>query len=405
MRKTVLAFLSIAGCSAFAATPVNQTGFESPFNIGNVNSQQSWFSELATPANDFKIQSTRVRTGTKALTFDLKATTGVGASTTYKITKEGATSDMYVGSVWLYVGTDTRSGAVNRGEFGIEILGDEFELFPGFELYNLGGGIFVTADGKVIIDGAERRTSTLVNSYRDGWMRLEFITKMGNQTGFLRGNLDGVDAGINLTARISNIYAVDLYASNLISGSGQRGTNQGFFDDFSVIRYESGDQYVAGRTILLNNINEAYPGPQAEKSVKVTLVPVGGGTPVEQTGTMDGDGYFTVDFAGAASSTADYEVFVKPRGFLQTRVPGTVKVSEVFQRVSPTIHINGDINDDNAVDLLDYFDLSDSYNLALGDNGYNDAADLNGDLSVDLLDYFILSDSYNLVGDEPSAGM
>jgi hypothetical protein len=402
MRITVLAILSIGACNAFAATPVNQTGFESPFSIGNMNTQQSWLSELVTPANDFKIQSTRVRTGTKALGFDLKSTTGVGASTTYRITKEEATSDMYVASVWLYMATDTRSGAVNRGEFGIEILGDEFELFPGFEIYNLGGGIFVTADGKVFVDGAERRTSTIVNSYRDGWMRMEFITKMGNQTGFLRGNIDGVDAGINLTARISNLYAVDLYASNLISGSGQRGTNQGFFDDFSVVRYGSGEQVLAGKTTLLNNINEAYPGPKNEKSVKVTLAPINGGAPIEQTGIMDADGYFTVDFAGAASSTANYEVLVKPRGFLQTRVPGTMKLSEVFQRVNPTIHINGDINDDNAVDLLDYFDLSDSYNLALGDNGFNDAADLNGDLSVDLLDYFILSDSYNLFGDEPT---
>lgn len=67
----------------------------------------------------------------------------------------------------------------------------------------------------------------------------------------------------------------------------------------------------------------------------------------------------------------------------------------------PTLTLlGGDSNNDNSVDLLDYFDLSDSYNLVLGDSGYNPQADFNGDDSVDLLDYFILSDNYNLVGDD-----
>jgi uncharacterized protein YuzB (UPF0349 family) len=68
--------------------------------------------------------------------------------------------------------------------------------------------------------------------------------------------------------------------------------------------------------------------------------------------------------------------------------------------VGTDIVLNGDATtDDNSVDLLDYFALSDSYNLVLGDAGFNSMADLNGDESVDLLDYFILSDNYNLTGD------
>jgi hypothetical protein len=67
----------------------------------------------------------------------------------------------------------------------------------------------------------------------------------------------------------------------------------------------------------------------------------------------------------------------------------------------PTLTLlGGDSNNDNSVDLLDYFELSDSYNLVLGDSGYNAQADFNGDDSVDLLDYFILSDNYNQSGDE-----
>jgi hypothetical protein len=64
--------------------------------------------------------------------------------------------------------------------------------------------------------------------------------------------------------------------------------------------------------------------------------------------------------------------------------------------------INGDANKDNSVDLLDYFALSDSYNIAEVDENpaFNGNADFNKDGSVDLLDYFILSDGYNAFGDE-----
>ena len=75
---------------------------------------------------------------------------------------------------------------------------------------------------------------------------------------------------------------------------------------------------------------------------------------------------------------------------------------------------NGDANFDNAVDLLDYFDLSDAYNKTIDDTDWFDVPvpanpvgpgnlapfmnDTNRDDSVDLLDYFILSDNYNEVG-------
>jgi hypothetical protein len=60
--------------------------------------------------------------------------------------------------------------------------------------------------------------------------------------------------------------------------------------------------------------------------------------------------------------------------------------------------VGGDANGDDSVDLLDYFALSDSYNLSTGDAGFDAGADFNRDGSVDLLDYFILSDSYNVSG-------
>lgn len=59
---------------------------------------------------------------------------------------------------------------------------------------------------------------------------------------------------------------------------------------------------------------------------------------------------------------------------------------------------NGDINQDNTVDLLDYFVLSDAYLKPVETDGPTRYADLNRDSGVDLLDYFILSAGYGKVG-------
>lgn len=105
------------------------------------------------------------------------------------------------------------------------------------------------------------------------------------------------------------------------------------------------------------------------------------------------DGSFSV----IAPSQALYEVAVKPSHWLRKRVVVDVTSGEASGvQISLT---NGDCNNDNSVDLLDYFVLSDSYNLSSSDVGFASNADLNGDLSVDLLDYFILSDNYLLEGD------
>ena len=85
--------------------------------------------------------------------------------------------------------------------------------------------------------------------------------------------------------------------------------------------------------------------------------------------------------------------------------------------VNVDLNDNGDANFDNAVDLLDFFDLSDAYNKTIDDTDWFDVPvpanpvgpgnlapfmnDTNRDDSVDLLDYFILSDNYNEVGADP----
>lgn len=102
-------------------------------------------------------------------------------------------------------------------------------------------------------------------------------------------------------------------------------------------------------------------------------------------------------FAMTTGERGNLEVILKPRtGLSKVISVGAFDQNGLLnQNLS---FVNGDINGDDSVDLLDYFDLSDSYNTSQGDPTFLEFADLNGDLSIDLLDYFILSDSYNLTG-------
>jgi hypothetical protein len=113
--------------------------------------------------------------------------------------------------------------------------------------------------------------------------------------------------------------------------------------------------------------------------------------------TLNGSGVFTVD-PDVVDTASQYTILVKPQSHWLWKRTGAITLSTTGTSVNITLK-NGDINQDNSVDLLDYFRLSDSYNLASGDAGYDAEADLNGDSSVDLLDYFILSDNYNVSGD------
>ncbi|MBX7134131.1 MAG: hypothetical protein K1X67_15770 [Fimbriimonadaceae bacterium] len=61
--------------------------------------------------------------------------------------------------------------------------------------------------------------------------------------------------------------------------------------------------------------------------------------------------------------------------------------------------IAADCNNDNAVDIADYAIISGSYNLGLGDAGYDPNSDVNGDDACDIADYAILSSNYGLSGD------
>ncbi|HRI44024.1 MAG TPA: dockerin type I domain-containing protein [Fimbriimonadaceae bacterium] len=60
---------------------------------------------------------------------------------------------------------------------------------------------------------------------------------------------------------------------------------------------------------------------------------------------------------------------------------------------------NGDINDDNEIDIGDYSLLSIAFGSTPVDPNWNAEADLNGDDEVDIGDFAILSNNFGMVGD------
>jgi len=60
----------------------------------------------------------------------------------------------------------------------------------------------------------------------------------------------------------------------------------------------------------------------------------------------------------------------------------------------------GDVNNDDAVDLLDFSSLRATFGKCAGDPGYDARADLNGDGCIDLLDFSLLRTNFGKIGPE-----
>jgi len=78
----------------------------------------------------------------------------------------------------------------------------------------------------------------------------------------------------------------------------------------------------------------------------------------------------------------------KTTGYAEISV---TKTSGVFTATGAII---GDINLDRKVDYIDFGMLGASYDLSLGDVGYNSAVDLNGDDKIDYIDFGMLGAHY-----------
>lgn len=149
---------------------------------------------------------------------------------------------------------------------------------------------------------------------------------------------------------------------------------------------------------ITGHINLSYWGAATTgKPIQWEVRAVGGSTVLESgTTTLDASSNYSFT---TFQRNGNFDIYLKGALWLKKRVGNTAIGLSGATGVNATL-INGDCNNDNAVDASDYFILSDAYDSFSGDPSWDPRADLNGDLAVDSSDYFILSDSYDFFGDD-----
>lgn len=148
------------------------------------------------------------------------------------------------------------------------------------------------------------------------------------------------------------------------------------------------------RTTVNQSVDLLNHVAAATQPVTVELRNVGSTTPIVTFNpTLSGGQYSAlVDIAPGT-----YDVAVKGATWLRQVAGSTVFGSATVNAAAVTL-TNGDVNNDNIVDIADYVLLSNAFSATPSDGNWLAGADLNGDLIVDIADYVILASSFSLTG-------
>jgi hypothetical protein len=179
----------------------------------------------------------------------------------------------------------------------------------------------------------------------------------------------------------------------LQNNSGSNDRLSVIYDNFSIsgAKVSPGPTSIAGKVELLD-----FGGDYSAQKVDFELVSTSGGESITVSGvplTASGE------FAFAAAGLGDYRVFTKGSHFLRGIQPSTLALNGMSQTLPPISLVNGDVDGDNAVTVLDYNLLSAAFDSAAGDSNWDPNADLDGDGAVTVFDYNILSGNFDLSGE------
>ncbi|MBC7947533.1 MAG: DUF4082 domain-containing protein [Chitinophagaceae bacterium] len=177
-----------------------------------------------------------------------------------------------------------------------------------------------------------------------------------------------------------------------------KGMDYAFFDASVSATYTSTYGPVTTSTLIGQVALQGRPvAPNARWviPVKVELYATGSPTPIAVFNTnTNNSGQFVV--TGIPIGT--YNIRVKSPHTL-----ARIKLNQTIVTGGNSIDfgtlLEGDANDDNEVDLLDFGALLLSYNLVVGPPPYDARADFNADDEVDLLDFGLLLLNYNMAGE------
>ncbi len=119
------------------------------------------------------------------------------------------------------------------------------------------------------------------------------------------------------------------------------------------------------------------------------------------TPTTDNSG----DFVLAGVFPGTYDIAVKNSHTLQNVVTNVVIVSGTGNQVDLGTLREGDANNDNFVDLVDFSVVSSNFSLCQGAANFDERADFNEDGCIDLIDFSLLTNHFDEAGDTvPASG-
>lgn len=131
-----------------------------------------------------------------------------------------------------------------------------------------------------------------------------------------------------------------------------------------------------------------------ERAGTVTLYTPNTATVVETYNvTVSPDGTYTIEDI----QTGTFDIIVKIQGHLAKGFEDVEIVAGANTHAGGAIR-NGNVNNDNAINIFDLSVINMSFNKAEGQSGFNPLADLNCDGSVNIFDISILNASFNKVG-------
>ncbi len=375
-NKLTLAALGVAFASvAFAQTTVYSTGFEAPFTPGVLDSQQSWLVDE--DINSFFTVDAGKRTGSQGVVYDTAPAAGNNWAW-LDITQAGA-GNAYVTTAWVKVDEDTVNTL--QSGFGLDAYGGSDAGGSNFGRIAV---ILVRGDKKVRFYSSTIADVPGFTPANGVWHRIDMITDYPNNRTAGAMNGSAFPITVPMPTLKSFIFDVDLLAS-------ASGFNVGHFDDYKIVRYSNANKAIAGQITYAGYMKGADTAP-------VTVSLYSGSTLVDtKTATPDGDGYFTVN---TTAGPGTYDVYFKGSKWLSKKAGSvTLTANSPYTVAGVATVLAGDANNDDFVDFFDYLLLSASYELALGDGGYNAECDFNGDDAADFFDYLIMSDNYETNGD------
>lgn len=230
----------------------------------------------------------------------------------------------------------------------------------------------------------------------------------------------------------NNSYYVMDFAINSAAGWGQGGVGQAILtngpgdytfnvDLTPIMNFNAGDpwhQVMIGansesgsfdpKTIYIDNIrvvngssNTVISGNLDLGSYAGDLTQLGFYCSVVKDGNLVETPTFQVSASGAYSftttATGNLDLYFGGNTWLKKKVI-VMGATGTVSGVNATM-ANGDVVQDNQVDLGDYLDLTAAFDATSAETNWNVRADLDGSGQVDLSDYLIMVASFDLVGD------